>query len=330
MVAVTDRQHVGRAVADADAGLRRRDLHDVLRVVGHRVVHRLVGRRDAERGAVVVGAVVQAGAATGRRVHRGGDGGGAVRAEHRLRHLDLHLEPQRPRREPVRLLEPVAEQHHRADLVDRGDLRQRDDETGGQPPAEGAEHQVERPDAAAPGRGLHRLDPDPAHQRCGRAGERGQHLAGVGGVLVLLVVGPVAVAVLEVGPQVLDRLPRELGQHPRPDLRDQRRAEPGHGGHRRRVVARDRGQRLGPDPVDHVGAEPVGGEVERVHGLRRDRLPRPAGGQRGVPGREQVVQLAEHAVGQRHAVVSQRSRSATRPSSVGVPHSRSRAIPPSG
>ena len=139
-----------------------------------------------------------------------------------------------------------------------------------------------------------------------------------------------AVAVLEVQPQVLDRLARQLGQHPRPHLVDHRGGQPGDPRHRPGVLGGHRVQRVGADAGHDVGGGPVGRQVQRVHRLPAGRLSGPARGQRRIGGGEQVVQLAQDVVGQGHPVASHRSRSAARPSSVGLPHSRSRAIPPSG
>ena len=91
---VADRQHVGGAVGEAYAGAGGRGLHDRLGVVGDGVLEALVGRGDAAEGRVVVGAVVQAGAAATGRVDHAGHEGAAVRAEDRLRRLDLDLEAQ--------------------------------------------------------------------------------------------------------------------------------------------------------------------------------------------------------------------------------------------
>ena len=88
-----------------------------------------------------------------------------------------------------------------------------------QPFDQGAEEQVEGTDAAAAGRSLEALEPDPD--------KLGRHVGGQGvgdgtrgpdrvGVLLL---AAVAVAVLEVEPQVLDRVGPQLGGDPLGHLR---------------------------------------------------------------------------------------------------------------
>ena len=107
---------------------------------------RLLTAGDAERGGVVVRAEVQPGAAAGGGVHHRRDAGGAVGEQDRLRGLHLDLEAQPPLVQPVRRLEPAADVDERLDLVDRGDLGQRD-HPAGREVAGGqhlAEHEVER------------------------------------------------------------------------------------------------------------------------------------------------------------------------------------------
>ena len=95
-------------------------------------------------------------------------------------------------------------------LRHRGDLGQGEDEPvrAARRPRPGCEtkrSRVRRP--AGAGGGLEALEPDPDERRRGAGGDGGGH-GGCGGdgVGVLGVVAPVPVAVLEVQPEVLDRL----------------------------------------------------------------------------------------------------------------------------
>ena len=155
---VPDREHVGRSVGEPDAGARGRGLHDQLGVVGDRVLQRLVGGRDTAEGRVVVGAVVQPDQPAAAGVHHPGDQCRAVRTEDRLRRLDLDLEPD---------VQGLGHVHHRVDLVDAGDLGQRDDPAVERAACVSQRRDVgrESPDAAGAGRCLEALDPDAAERR---------------------------------------------------------------------------------------------------------------------------------------------------------------------
>ncbi len=301
--AVADREHVCRPVREADAGAGRGDLHDRLRVVGSRVREALLRRRDTERCAVVVRAVVQPCAPTCRGVDHAGDRCRAIHAENRLRRLDLELEPQATGGQVVAVFERVADRDHGAYLLDAVDLWQRHDEAGEQAAhGEVSDHQVERAQAALSGRPLQALEPDavrdrgpdPAHdtgQRC-RRGDR---------VRVLDVVGPVAVPVLEVHAQVLDRFTLELRDHAGIDIGREFGREPDRRGQRSSVgsVLGERGQRR-RSPLPNGFRRDAGGRyVHRVHRLASACIAGVVPPQRLVPGIEQGVDAGEHAVGER-------------------------------
>jgi len=117
---------------------------------------------------------VQAGAASVGGVHHPRDQGGAVRAEDRLRRLDLDLEAQAARLQAQHRLEVAGGVHHRLHLVDRGHLRQRDHEAPRQRPAvaEPRHEGRERAQPAVPGRPLQALEPDAEPGRGGAVGDR--------------------------------------------------------------------------------------------------------------------------------------------------------------
>ena len=113
----------------------------------------------------------------------------------------------------MRVLQPLTGGHHGLHLVDRRHLGQGEQEAVVEAALANqlAEEQVEGAQAASPGGRLERLEPDPVERRGlpvvhgpgqgAGGGERGD---------VLLGVRAVAEAVLEVDPQVLDRLGLEL------------------------------------------------------------------------------------------------------------------------
>ena len=220
-VAVADGEHVGGAVGEPHPGARGGGLHDELGVVGDRVLERLLARGDPAERRVVVGAVVQGGQPTVRRVHHPGDQRGAVGAEHGLRGLDLHLEPHRRVRQAELVLDRGGGVHERPHLLGARHLRQRHHEPVQRAARLGVRRQEpgQRAHASAPGRRLERLDADPRERWCCPV------LLGLGervrsGAYVLVLVGVVVsdVAVLEVDPQVLDRLVGQLGLDPPDDV----------------------------------------------------------------------------------------------------------------
>ena len=116
----------------------------------------------------------------------------------------------------------------------------------------------------------------PVNGGAGPGGDLGRQAhGGAPGVRVLGVVAPVAVAVLEVEPQVLDGLRDQLGQHLGPHVRGQA----GRQAHGRAELGRVRRpgfqhlQRLAAPFRGQPGAVPVGGHVDRVHRLPAGRGP---------------------------------------------------------
>src|SRR3954453_19712670 len=207
MHGVADRENVGGAIRDEDTGTGSGQLHDVLGVVGDRVLHALVRRCDPERSRVVIGAVVQAGDTVAAGSDHPGDERRTVGTEARLRGLDLDLELQP--RYGVPALEGLDDEDHRIYLLPRGHLRQRDHEAV----ADRAwlpEEENESPDASTPGRRFQGLDAQAVVRGLpvDREGLSCRDRCGV-----LFVVRPIAVTVLEVDAEVLDRLAGQLGPH---------------------------------------------------------------------------------------------------------------------
>ena len=262
-------------------------------MVGDGVLQALVRRRHAAGGAVVVRPVVEADAPAAGRVHHRRDRRDAVGAEDRLRGLHLDLEPQPARGEPVRLLQPLAHLDRRPHLVGRGDLGQGDQEAVRQRAGveQGAEDEIERPQAAPAGCRLQALDSDAGERRARRRGEQaGQGSAGGRRGRVLLGVGAGAVAVLEVHPQVLHRLAGQLGPHPAVHVLVDA-AQTGDPGRARRIrhgrVQHVEGRR--PPPCRGVDVGLVRRHIDGVQRL-------PAAGIARVAAGEQPVRLGEPAV----------------------------------
>jgi hypothetical protein len=249
---------------------------------------------------------VQASQPARGRVQAAGDLGGAVGAQDQLRGLRLDLEAELARLEPVRLLEPLAEQDHRPHLIGAGDLRQRHDEAGRQlaPGQQLGQEDIQRVDRPAAGRGGQALAAQPGERRrCpgdhGIAEQRG----GRPGIVVLAGIRPRAaraVPVLEVNPQVLDRLGAQLGQHAVAHRRGELRAE-AHGGRemvRLRSAAFQRDQRLSPPPHGQIRLELVGRDIERLHRLAARPLPGVLVGELLIGRREQRVEFGAGGVSQ--------------------------------
>ncbi len=248
-----------------------------------------MGRGDpAERG-VVVGAVVQARAAAVRGVDHPGDEGGAVGAEDRLRGLDLDLELQRTGHQPEAGLQPLRREHHRLDLVDRRHLGQRDDEALRQRAAVGErlQEQCQRPQAAAAGRALEALEADAvkgrrvteldrlAQRRAPPARRRRPPCRRRDGV-----------AVLEVDPQVLDRLAAQLLPHRVEQVEVVAEQVEEH-----RLVVVHRPPRPPAVLLEGAGVEAVGRNVDGVDRLPPGPLPRELPCQRRVGLLQSGVQL---------------------------------------
>ena len=174
--------------------------------------------------------------------------GRAVRAEDQLRRFHLDLEPQAAGGQRVDLLQPGHGVVHRLHLGHGGDLGQGEDQPfrqlagGGQ----AGDEQVQGAQPAGTGGRLEALEPDPDERR-GAAVRDGGGDGGRGsdGVGVLGVVTPVPVAVLEVQPEVLDRLAAELRGHAGGDGGGQVR---GPGRAVLRAVPARRGRRRQPAP----------------------------------------------------------------------------------
>lgn len=287
---VADGQEVRRAVRHPHAGLRRGDLHDALGVVGGGMLHRLVRGGDPERRTVVVGSVVQPAHPPASGVDRRGQRRRAVRAEHELRSLDLHLETQPPLRQTVVLLEPLAQPRHRLHLPGGRHLGQREPEPGRQLTAleQRRQEEIERTDAASPRRHLQALESDA--DVCGRAPplDGGEDVLGrPAHVGVLGDVAAVSIAVFEVQAQVLDRLGPQLRLRAGGDVGDQivGRAEQAHD--RRHPSLRRDGGQSGRTPFVREGRRiAVARHVDGVNRL-------PAAVVAGVALREEPVGRCE-------------------------------------
>ena len=238
-----------------------------------------------EGGAVVVRAEVQPRAPPGRGVDHPRHARGAVGEEDGLRRLHLHLEPQPALGQPVRRLEPPADVHHRLDLVDRGDLRQRHDPArrqvaGGQ---HLAEHEVEAAQPAPPRRTLQRLEPDPDERRAGPARHgRAERPPGGERVRVLLVVGRASRS----RPRGRRGGPRPARSRAWPRPRPRPRGPPRRRG-RRPGRGRRRAGRAGPAPRWPPRPRPRAGRARpaRRTGRQGRRRCAPAAGRSGRPGR---------------------------------------------
>ena len=238
----------------------------------------------------------------------------------------------------MRGLEPLAEQHHGAHLLDRGDLGQGHDEAVRQPAgrrrargrATGCRGDGWAARATSCARRTRTGEPSrPPSSREQRTGARPRARPPR--------VVAVAVAVLEVQPQVLDRLALELGEHARPDLLDESRRQACDPGHRGRVAA---------VLVDRRHAPPAGlrDEVGRRPGRRGRTACAPADACRGHRATPRPAGRRRRRAGRRPRPGRSR-RGRPRPSSrprpplaqvgqpvvrCGLPHRRSRAMPPSG
>ena len=115
---------------------------------------------------------------------------------------------------------------------------------------------------------------------------------------VLLVVATPAVPVLEVDPEVLDRLALQLREHQRPDLLDERlvHARGCREGRRLGSVLAQYRDGLRAPFADHADAVPVGRHVDGVDRLTTATVPWIVAGQGGVGPGEQAVDLGEHAL----------------------------------
>jgi hypothetical protein len=260
----------------------------------------LLGGGEAAGGGVVVDAEVGAAEPAAGRLGDAAEPDLAGRVEDRLGGLDLHLEAEPPVGQAEGGLQPAEQLGEGGDVGGRDHLGEGDHQAVRKPPGPlqqaGQEH-VERADAspvAAVGEGLHAQ----ADER--RQGARRRALGDLGGgpgrVPVLLAVVAVPVAVLEVDPQVLDRLPGQLGGHPVADGGGQAssvhatrgglgragiQAQGGGQGGPVGGVGVEQAQRLGAVGRGGAGGEPVAADVDGVHRLAAGRV---AGVAAGVGG----------------------------------------------
>ena len=136
-----------------------------------------------------------------------------VGAQDRLRCFDLDLELECAGLERACLLHPPEREHERLDLLDRGHFGQRHYKAVGQAAGldQRAHEQLQCTYPSAARRCLEALHPDSVEWR-GVSGRdrRREALGGRDRYGVLVIVGPDAVAVLEVDAQILDRLGVQL------------------------------------------------------------------------------------------------------------------------
>ena len=236
---------------------------------------------------------------------RGGDeareGQRAVGGEDGLRRLDHQLDAQRSGLELAGLLDPLARLDRRRDLLGRRDLGKRDGEVRGQPTGGEADErpheQVEGAERAAAQLIAQRLDADPDEGRERALAHAARYLLGAGlGVSVLLGVGAVAVAVLEVDSVVLDRLALQLLDDARvhgarEGLRslqsDRARERSGIG----RVLI-ERAHRRGPELCRDVGGEQVRAAVDGMDRLAVGAVSGVGFGEPSVRSAQPVQQLS--------------------------------------
>ena len=332
MRAVAHRQHVGRAVADPHAGPGGGHLHH-RPWRGRRPGGPSPAGRPRRRARRCSRRCRSAARCSGRRAActTARDRRGAVRAEDRLRCLDLHLEAQRAGGQPCAASSRSQSSTIASHLVDRGHLGQRDHEAGGQRRRRagrargramrtprrrvGASSDLTRtPSGTASPSPASPASASPTATACRSSSSSGRS----------------AVAVLEVDPQVLDRLAGQLVQHPRPASATTAGSSPvirAIDAGSSASTARGRRHRWSP-PRRCRGGRPAGRACAPAAGPpARPAIRRPAPVGRG----EQLVQLGQHVVRIRGSPgLVPAVCSAASPSAVGVPQSRSRAMPPSG
>ncbi len=215
--------------------------------------------------------------------------------------LHLDLEPQRA----VDQAQPLFEQGQQLDQdLDLFDGRHLGEGEHGRRTERGDE-QVERANPAFQQRGrVERLEPDPHPRR--RGGPATDQFGRADRVGVLGVVGPQTVAVLEVHPQVLDRLAAQLRHHLVVHRLGQVRRQAEHLGERpgpARVLLERRQRRCSP-LGRHVARDPVGRHVTGVHRLPAARVARVSRRPRGVHfgqagdrvGEQRAVEGGPHAL----------------------------------
>ena len=236
----------------------------------------LVRRGDAAGCGVVVGPEVRRDDATVAFGDEAGQRHRAIGGEHRLGGFDHQLELQGQTGDVPPVLEGVACRGERGHLFGGGDLRQRDHEVRRQRAAalleQRGQEQIEGPEAPSLQLLVERLDPDADRWRQRAVLHAGSHLGGGAlRVLVLLAIGSIAEAVLEVDPQILDRLARQLFDDARVDPRRRGGIEAECRPERRRIgsVFLERAQRDAAQLLRRVGLEQMRAAVDDVHRLSR-------------------------------------------------------------
>jgi hypothetical protein len=279
----------GGTVGQSHLGAGEGDLEHVSGEVERRVVEALRPRWQAEARRVVVDPDVGGDQPAVGGVAEVAERHPTVGTEDRRCGLDLELEAQAPRRQPVGVLHRREHAGERLDVLTCDDLREGDDEAVGQLARgveQGPHEPVERRDAAAREPVGERLHPDPDERRRVPVGDGGRDGGGRGGHVPGLGLRRASeVAVLRITAQVLDRFVGQLRDHPLVDAVGER---PVHGpavhletagpGERRPVgrVRLQQPQRRRPVPGRRVGADPVERDVEDLDRLagRGDAGPR--------------------------------------------------------
>jgi hypothetical protein len=177
-------------------------------------------------------------------------------------------------------------------LLDRGHLRQGDDEAVGDR-SEVLHEEVEGPDTATSGWRFQRFDPQTVVR--GLAGKR---LSSSDRCRVLFVVRPVAVAVLEVDAEILDRFTVEFRAHPVVHLVRQFGRQVQHLREFRRgpAVLVERRTRPRTPVGDGARVVLIGRNVDSVDRLPDTPIAAVVRGQRRVRGRQPPVQLGHQVV----------------------------------
>ncbi len=163
---------------------------------------------------------------------------------------------------------------------------------------ERAQEEIQRPQPSTSGRRLEALEAQSDERRGCPGGQRvGQSSRDRHGVGVLDRVGPRTVAVLEVQPEVLDRLGGQLGLGPYGDRLDQVLGHPDRATERHPATVRGhQGGRLGAPAAWQVDGVAVGRHVDGVHGLPPSVLTRVGPVEEGVGLGESGVQIGQHAL----------------------------------
>ena len=243
-----DRHGRGCAVTDTDAGAGQADLQHVARKVGGGMRMRLVVGGDVNQRGVVVGAEGAVPDPSVARPHQWVDGVLAQMIDDGLRRLNHQVETNDARFDAVPLLQLLHQFGQRRDLLRHGHLGQRDDKISWHFAAAGVgqrgDGQIQRAHGPLVTLQRKRLDADADKGRqCAGGHPFGQLLADGDGVEVLFLVGPVAIAVLEIDAVVFHRLAQQLFAH----------APVNRVGHPGRLVGAADGIRIVLDDLTQVG-----------------------------------------------------------------------------